>query len=164
MKISLLAALVVCLMGCKKAGSASGDDVEPTTVAARDVTPRVHLTAADGTEQTVTVEVVREEAEVRRGLMHRRHLAPDAGMLFLMGEDDVHTFWMRNTYIALDMIFIDAEMKVAGIAADTVPHDESLRSVGKPSRYVLEVNAGWSKKHGVGPDAKVRFENIKGVP
>lgn len=164
MKISLLVALTLSLVACQKTGRSSADDVEPaTTVPSRDVTPKVHLMADDGTERTVTVEVVRDEAEVRRGLMHRRHLAPAAGMLFLMGEDADHTFWMRNTYIPLDMIFINAGMQVAGVAADAVPHDESLRSVGAPSRYVLEVNAGWSKKHQVGAGAKVRFENVRGV-
>ena len=122
---------------------------------------RVHLTGADGADHAVEVEVVRSEAEVRKGLMWRKQLDPDAGMLFFMGETDVQTFWMKNTYISLDMIFITEDMHVAGIVENTTPLSEEQRYVETPSMYVLEVNAGWSKKHQIGEGARVTFENIK---
>jgi uncharacterized protein len=140
-----------------------GDQVEPALPSPR-VLPRVHLTAADGREHAVVVEVVRTEAEVQRGLMYRRHLAPDHGMLFLMPEERVHTFWMKNTYLPLDMIFIGRDLSVVGIVEDVPPQTLDLRYVDAPSRYVLEVNAGWSRQHGVAAGARVRFENVRGVP
>jgi uncharacterized membrane protein (UPF0127 family) len=81
-------------------------------------------------------------------------------MLFVMGEERVHTFWMKNTFIALDMIFITKDLKVAGVSADAVPQTEDLRYVDAVSSYVLEVNAGWAKAHGVDAGAAVTFENI----
>lgn len=159
----LLIALAAC--ACTKAGTS--DDGEPPhngNAEQQRVVPEVHLTGADGVEHVVEVEVVRDEAALERGLMYRKHLDPDAGMLFLMGETKVHTFWMRNTYVPLDMIFIKADLTVAGVAADAVPHDESLRSVDEPSLYVLEVNAGWAKKRGIDKGAKVGFVRIKGAP
>ena len=108
----------------------------------------------------VDVEVVATEAKIECGLMYREHLPPDAGMLFLMGREYDWAFYMRNTLIPLDMLFIGKDMTVAGVVANAEPRTETLRRVGKPSLYVLEVNGGWAAAHGVTAGAKVRFENI----
>ncbi len=122
--------------------------------------PRVHLATPTG-EVTVRVEVVSTPPTIQRGLMFRQHLPLDAGMLFLMGEEDDHTFYMRNTLIPLDMIFIARDLTIAGIVESAEPRTETLRSVGKPSLYVLEVNGGWTRSHQVVPGAKVRFDGVK---
>jgi hypothetical protein len=137
-----------------------GDDQKIGKPRAPAAQPRVHLTDQAGVEHAVDVEVVRSEEDKRQGLMWRRHLDADAGMLFIMGEERIHTFWMKNTYISLDMIFIAKEMRVAGVAANTVPGSEELSFVERPSSYVLEVNAGWARAHGIDTGAKVRFENV----
>ena len=123
------------------------------------VGPKVFLSTPKG-EVAVNVEVVATEAKIERGLMYRRHLALDAGMLFFMGREKDHSFWMRNTLIPLDMIFITKDMTIAGIVENAEPQTEVLRKVGKPSLYVLEVNGGWTKSSGVFPGARVRFENV----
>ena len=92
--------------------------------------------------------------------MYREHLPPDDGMLFMMGYENNHTFYMRNTLIPLDMLFITKDMTVAGIVERAEPRTETLRSVGAPSLYVLEVNGGWAKAHSITPGAKVRFERV----
>jgi len=139
--------------------SGAGADVRSPAMA-----PRVHLTASDGSDHAVTVEVVRDEKELERGLMFRRHLDPDAGMLFLMGSETQQVFWMKNTMIPLDMIFIHDDLTVAGVVENAVPQTLDQRSVDATSTYVLEVNGGWSRKHGITAGARVRFENIAGVP
>lgn len=106
----------------------------------------------------VQVEIVSTPAAIRRGLMHRPYLAPNAGMLFLMGRQADHTFYMRNTWIPLDMIFIDHNLRVAGIVHNATPRTETLRHIGRPSLYVLEVNAGWAMRHHIGVGAPVRIE------
>lgn len=111
-------------------------------------------------DATIDVEVVATEAQIQRGLMFRQHLAPDAGMLFVMPVEKEWTFWMRNTLIPLDMIFIASDMTIAGIVEAAEPKTDTLRSVGVPSRFVLEVNGGWARAHGVGKSARVRFENV----
>jgi hypothetical protein len=104
--------------------------------------------------------VVATEAKIERGLMYREHLPPDAGMLFMMGREYDWAFYMRNTLIPLDMLFIGKDLTVAGVVVNAEPRTETLRRVGKPSLYVLEVNGGWAAAHGVTAGAKVRFENI----
>ena len=66
-----------------------------------------------------------------------------------MGSVARHRFWMRDTWVGLDMIFLDPEGVVVGIVERAAPRDPSLRGVDAPSRYVLEVAAGWSARHGV---------------
>jgi uncharacterized membrane protein (UPF0127 family) len=112
-----------------------------------------------GGRHAVSVEIARTEPDRAKGLMHRRALAPDAGMLFLFDETAEHPFWMKNTLIPLDMIFIGEDGRIVGIVARAVPGDLSARS-GGPSRYVLEVNGGWAEAHGVAPGDRVRFENV----
>jgi uncharacterized membrane protein (UPF0127 family) len=121
--------------------------------------PKVLVTTPNG-DVEVKVEVVATEAKIQKGLMFRRHLPLDAGMLFLMGAEREWPFWMRNTLIPLDMIFIDKDMSVVGVVENAEPMTETLRTVGKPSSYVLEVNAGWTKQHAVGAGTKIRFENV----
>ena len=106
------------------------------------------------------VEVMRTEAERERGLMFREQLGADDGMLFVFPENGDHAFWMKNTFIALDMIFISENGTIVGVVADAEPMSIVPRSVGEPNRYVLEVNAGWSATHGVARGDRVRFEGV----
>jgi uncharacterized membrane protein (UPF0127 family) len=124
--------------------------------------PRVVVIDPEGREYIVDVEIARTPEERRVGLMYRRHLPPNAGMLFLFDRDEIHSFWMKNTLIPLDMIFIRADLTIAGVLANVPPLTEQGRSIGKPSRHVLEVNAGWAARHGIGAGARVRFENTPG--
>jgi uncharacterized protein len=142
-------ALAIAALRCT---SGSAEPVEPGA--------RVVIETARGERAAVTVEIARTDAERAKGLMHRRELAPDAGMLFLFDETAEHPFWMKNTLIPLDMIFIGDDGRVTGVVARTVPGDLRPRSSGGPSRYVLEVNGGWADAHGVGPGDRVRFENV----
>ena len=120
---------------------------------------KVYLSSMTG-EVPVTVEVVATEAKIEKGLMYRQHMPLDNGMLFMMGFEKDWNFWMRNTLIPLDMIFIQRDMVVAGIVENAEPLTEDLRKVDKPSFYVLEVNGGFTRKAGIEAGAKVRFENM----
>jgi len=122
--------------------------------------PTVTFATPSG-DVVVQAEVVATPATIMKGLMFREHLAPDAGMLFLMGRDEDHAFYMRNTLIPLDMIFITRDLTVAGVVANAEPRTETNRRVGKPSLYVLEVNGGWAAAHQVTAGTKARFERVK---
>ncbi len=150
-----LAAALLAMTSCRSGRSA---DAAPT--AARGGPPRVVVDMPSGRSAAVAVEVVRKPAEVERGLMFREHLAPDAGMLFVFPETAEHTFWMKNTLIPLDMIFADADGVVVGVVHDAAPLTTTGRSVGAPSRYVLEVNGGWAAAHGVARGDRMRLENV----
>ncbi len=122
--------------------------------------PRVTLESPSGRSASVAVELARTEADRERGLMFRRALGADEGMLFVFPESSDHAFWMKNTLIPLDMIFIAEGGTVVGVVHDAEPMTTKARSVGAPSRYVLEVNGGWSAAHGVGTGDRARFDGL----
>lgn len=132
-------------------GAASSKASEPARV------PRVVFVTPAG-DATVTVEIADTPAATRRGLMFRRELARDAGMLFVFDSDEPRQFWMKNTYVPLDMIFVTAGLEVAGVVADAEPLNETPVGVDRPSRYVVEVNAGFARERGIGPGTRVRLE------
>jgi uncharacterized protein len=155
------AAAAACSSGGKREdGAAVAPPDPPPSQQAQQAQPRVHI-ATPGGEVSVDVEVVSTPPKIQRGLMYRQHLPLDAGMLFLMSDERVHTFYMRNTLIPLDMIFIGRDLTIAGIVENAEPRTETLRSVDKPSMYVLEVNGGWTRSHQVVPGAKVRFDGVR---
>ena len=108
----------------------------------------------------IRVEVARTEIERERGLMFRRHLDTDAGMLFVFERDGPLTFWMRNTFIPLDIIFIDRDRRVVGIVENAVPETDTPRRVGGDSRYVLEVGGGSSRRWGLGAGTLLEFQGL----
>ena len=105
---------------------------------------------------TFEVELAATEKQRRLGLMFRRKLAPNAGMLFDYVRSRPVAMWMKNTYIPLDMLFIAADGRVVNIAKRTVPHSlKSISSAGRV-RAVLEVNAGTADRLGIVAGALVR--------
>jgi uncharacterized membrane protein (UPF0127 family) len=122
--------------------------------------PAVEVSTPNGPVR-FTVEVALTEAQQAQGLMYRATLAPDHGMLFVFHDDTDRAFWMKNTLIPLDMIFIAADDTIAGIRAQTTPLSLAPVSVGKPSRYVLEIAGGEAAKRGIRPGAAV---TLHGVP
>ncbi|WP_437594601.1 DUF192 domain-containing protein [Sorangium sp. So ce1000] len=108
----------------------------------------------------VTVEIARREPERARGLMYRTSMAENRGMIFVFQQPSNHSFWMHNTCIPLDMLFIDADGTIVGIEENTPTLDDSTFEVGCPSTYVLELNAGWARRHGVVAGQKVRLDGI----
>jgi uncharacterized membrane protein (UPF0127 family) len=109
------------------------------------------------------VELMLTEANQERGLMYRQRLADDHGMLFAWSAPSVHTFWMHNTCIPLDMLFIDERGQVAGIVENAPTMDDGARSVPCPVPFVLEVNAGWSRRYGVVPGQRVDIQGLDGA-
>jgi len=133
----------------------TGSSPQPQTPAM----PKVHLSAPQG-DVVVGVEIVSTPAQIERGLMFREHLPPDQGMLFLMTEERNWPFWMRNTLIPLDLIYIARDLTIAGIVENAEPRTDTLREVGKPSMFVLEVNGGFCAAHKIAAGAKVQFEGV----
>lgn len=90
----------------------------------------------------VYVEKSQSLKERTKGLMNRKRLEDDGGMLFIFPEDDKSPFWMKDTYISLDIIFVDRDYRIIHIAKDTVPLSEDLILSPKPYRYVVELKGG----------------------
>ena len=95
----------------------------------------------------IQVELARTLGEQARGLMFRENLPADHGMLFIYQQDALHSFWMKNTRISLDIIFIDAQRRIVFIAQHTTPFSEEPITSPRPCRFVLEVNAGFVEKN-----------------
>jgi len=109
---------------------------------------------------TVDVEVAATEALRRRGLMYRRTMPRNAGMLFVFEEPEVQSFWMINTYLRLDMIFIGQDRRVLGVVENAPPLTDEDRGIEDPSLYVLEVHGGFAARHGIGRGTAVRFVGL----
>jgi uncharacterized membrane protein (UPF0127 family) len=104
----------------------------------------------------VAVEIVSQNADRMRGLMYRKELGDNAGMLFIFEEERALQFWMKNTCIPLDMIFISEAGVIVGIEENTpMLSTETFGPEKCPARFVLEVNAGWARKHGLRPGMRV---------
>jgi len=98
---------------------------------------------------TFVVEVAGDQASQEQGLMYRKHLAPGAGMLFDFHSPSMTSFWMKNTLIPLDMLFIQESGIISSIAANAKPMDETTIPSIVPVRAVLEINGGRAKLLGI---------------
>jgi len=114
--------------------------------------------------QRFTVEVATTPAQMEQGLMFRRSLAPDAGMIFDFTAPAAAAMWMKNTLIPLDMLFVDAQGRIIGIHERAVP--ESLDTIASPApaRAVIELNGGTAARLGIRAGDKVLFPQIFGNP
>ena len=115
---------------------------------ARAASPNLEVDTRSG-RHAFTVELARTSAEREHGLMDRRSMAESAGMLFDFGRDQMLLFWMKDTYIALDMVFIDHGGRVVSIKRAAKPLDETTISSQVPAAGVLEVNAGVADRIGL---------------
>jgi uncharacterized protein len=119
-------------------------------------TARIQFPAAPRTPQ-LEVELATTADQQERGLMYRTQMPENSGMLFPFGAPSVHTFWMHNTCIPLDMLFIAEDGFITGILENVPTLNDAARSIPCPVSYVLEVNAGWSRRHGVAPGQRVQL-------
>jgi hypothetical protein len=129
---------------------------------AHDGGPVARIATARGAVE-VTLEVVQTPEAMQRGLMYRTALADGHGMLFVFADDSDHSFWMKNTLIPLDMLFIAADGRIVGIHANATPLSLANISVGKPSRYVLEVPGGWTARKSVATGDRVELRGVSGI-
>lgn len=107
---------------------------------------------------TVTVELALTDPARARGLMYRTEMDGDHGMLFSWESDERRSFWMRNTCIPLDMLFIASDGTVVGILEQVPTLNTLPREVPCPARHVLELNAGWARAQGITPGQRVEID------
>jgi len=108
----------------------------------------------------IRAEVVSDPGTRAQGLMYRKSMAQNAGMLFIFDEAQVHCMWMKNTLIPLSVAFIDDRGAIVNIE-DMEPQTEASHCAGQPVRYALEMNRGWFAARGVKPGS--RLGGIPGV-
>jgi uncharacterized protein len=119
----------------------------------------------DGTR--VQLELALSDEEKQLGLMFRDVLPADHGMLFIFDADGPLSFWMKNMFIPLDLVWVSAAGGVVDVRAGVPPCRAdpcATYESGTPARAVLEVHAGFAAAHGVRPGVQLRFENVRGFP
>ena len=120
--------------------------------------PEVPLTIAG---QKLTAEVAATNPDRMQGLMHRRMMPENRGMLFVFTDEANHAMWMKNTFIPLSVAFIDSKGVITNIE-DMKPHTEDAHPATRPVRYALEMNLGWFAKRGIKAGAKI--EGLEKAP
>jgi uncharacterized membrane protein (UPF0127 family) len=155
MRRLLAAAPVAALLALAAPGAKS---------AAAEIQLEALVIASDSQKHHFRVEIADEPHEQSRGLMYRQSLPEDGGMLFDFHQERPASFWMRNTYIPLDMLFIKADGTIESIAERTTPLSErSVPSKGAV-RFVLEINGGLSQKLGIEAGDRVSGPAIEARP
>lgn len=122
--------------------------------------PAVRIHTQSGAEVVVDVEVVREPRTRERGLMFRRDMEENHGMIFVFPQPDHQVFWMHNTILPLDMIFIRADRTILGIVKNATPETDDPREVPGNSLYVLEVNGGFADRHHLNAGDRVELNAV----
>ena len=158
--VFFIAALVFVCTGCES-------DSTSSATTPRDIpfspTGLLELVDAEGTVITsVAVEIAQGDSARARGLMERKSLPARGGMLFFDNEEKEQTFWMKNTLIPLDIIFISADSQVVSISKRTTPLSEERVSSTGPAKYVLEVRAGFADSYNLDETTRVRWRLLEG--
>ncbi len=112
----------------------------------------------NATIKLIQIQIADNNDERAEGLMWRKYMPEDDGMLFIFDDEEPLTFWMKNTYIPLDMVFADKSGNIVSIYPEATPLSETSIPSGKPGKYVVEVNGGFCARYGIMPGDKIEYE------
>jgi uncharacterized membrane protein (UPF0127 family) len=161
-RLALGLCFLLALASCAPLSAQGLRPHEPLNPAKAQSLPTSPLTIESGAvRHAFTVELASTSDEQSIGLMHRNVLAADHGMLFYFEREQRMRFWMRNTFIPLDMIFVRANGEIAAIAENTTPHSDMPVGPPQPMQAVLELAGGTSARLGLKPGAIVHHQVFK---
>jgi uncharacterized protein len=106
------------------------------------------------------LEVADDDEQRQRGLMFRDKMDENQGMIFLFDKEAPQAFWMHNTILSLDIIYVNASMEIVKIAKNAKPFDDSSIPSVKPAKYVVEVNGGYTQRHNVNEGNKIVWRRL----
>jgi len=109
---------------------------------------------------TISIEIADNNSERAQGLMHRRAMADSLGMLFIYSRSQPQSFWMKNTHISLDIIFVDDSFKIVTIQRDAVPHSRNSIPSTTDAQYIVEVVSGYCNKNNIQEGDFIEFERL----
>ena len=118
---------------------------------------KVDFIGSNGTASTVYVEIADTPQAEETGLMYRTSLAEDRGMLFVFDGDWPRSFWMKNTPLPLDMVFVNSQFDIVDINHNAAPESETVFTSRSACKYVVEVNGGYCDAHGIAIGDKIRI-------
>jgi uncharacterized membrane protein (UPF0127 family) len=108
----------------------------------------------------IDIEIAEEELAIRQGLMYRQSMEPKQGMLFIMPNEEPQSFWMLNTYISLDIIFVNQNREIVKIQPNTQPRSLKPIPSEQPAIFVVEVLAGFCAKHGIAEGDRIQYQRL----
>lgn len=126
------------LVSCKN----DNKSIKQTEIAFKKEGELTIFKVSDSTELTLDIEIAESEFDIQTGLMYRDSMEKNQGMLFVFNEESERYFYMKNTKIPLDIIYLDANKTIVSFQKNTIPFDEASLPSNAPAKYVLEVNAG----------------------
>ncbi len=115
----------------------------------------------DSLIKKIEVEIADDENEKAQGLMYRKSMGENVGMIFLFDEEKDQSFWMKNTFLALDIMYIAKDWKVVSIQEYAIPYNETALPSDAPAQYVVEVNAGFSDRYKIGKGTRIEFKKLE---
>lgn len=153
--LALLAVSTFCipLNSCKE----DQKTVKPLVIEFKKEGELIFKTANDSVIKKMDIEIADDAYQTQTGLMYRDDLGEDQGMLFVFPEDDFRFFYMKNTKIALDIIYIGSNKKIVSFQKNAIPYDETSLPSEVPAQYVLEVNAGTADQIGIKVGDHIEF-------
>ncbi|MCH8546337.1 MAG: DUF192 domain-containing protein [Cryomorphaceae bacterium] len=161
MRLFLLAFFAVLFIGCDNQSeeeTVKRKRTEPTFRHDGQLWIINHLNG--DTISELRIEMVQKRQDIEYGMMFRTSMEEDMGMLFFMQQERPQSFYMKNTYVSLDIIYINRDKEIVSIVEKAEPLSEKSLPSGKPALYVLEVIGGYSAKYGVKPGNKIDFVEI----
>ncbi|PEN06615.1 hypothetical protein CRI93_10080 [Longimonas halophila] len=144
--------------GCDDAAPDRGSPSNPPSF--RHDGTLTFLSAEGDSLTTIDIEIADTNAARAQGLMYRRSMRYDRGMLFVFDEPGTGGMWMRNTPLPLDMIFVDADEEVINIVERTTPFSEESVAPEAPRKYVIEVRAGFVERHNLDDTARITWRRL----
>ena len=153
----ITAAVVIsaCSQSSKKSDTTNTDEDRSTTLSYER--PVTFISAEGDTVSTIKAAIADDNQERSQGLMDVRNLPADKGMLFIFNENKPRGFWMANTPLPLDIIFVNADKQIVRIHHNAQPFSEKSLTSDKPAQYVIETNAGYAVSHDIQEGMSVAF-------
>jgi uncharacterized membrane protein (UPF0127 family) len=141
LKYSLYCLALTFLSHCKEAKPAKTEDKVVVSFKKEGVLT-IKKADSDSIIKTLDIEIAEDAYETQTGLMYRTQLETNQGMLFIFPDSQIRSFYMKNTKIALDIIYIDADKTIVSVQKNAKPFDETSLPSAAPAKYVLEINGG----------------------
>lgn len=152
----LLILISFLFISCNDTETAERTDTEERTL---EYTSEVSFIDVNGNEvSNIDVAVADDDESRTEGLMDVTDLPEDAGMLFIFDENRERNFWMANTPLSLDILFVNEDFEIVRIHQNTTPYSQESIPSEKPAKYVVEVNAGYTLRHDITEGATIRIE------
>ncbi|MFC2136169.1 DUF192 domain-containing protein [Bacteroidota bacterium] len=161
--LAVITAAAIYYFGYNKTstGKRDGGSVQGYTAISFKKQGELSFTKADGTFiSKIDIELAEDEEKRANGMMYRNKMEENQGMLFIFPREERQSFWMMNTVLSLDMLFVNSQNVVVNIHKDAVPFDKSSYASTGPAQYVVEVNAGYCDKYGIEPGDKIVWRRL----